>query len=75
MADKSTFSTRLRRVMLDHDMSATMLSAHTGIQPPNVSRLLHDKRDPSLATLRKIIAALPASVSVRELIMGVRDEN
>ena len=70
MADKTTFAMRLRYVMVDHDITAAMLSAQTGIQPPNMSRLLHDKRDPTLHTLQKVIGALPASVNVRELIMG-----
>lgn len=67
---KTTFAERLAELIYQHGISQAVLSLRMGADPANVSRMLSNKRNPSLSTLRRIILALPACVDVRALITG-----
>ena len=64
------FGKRLRYVMIDHDITSAQLSRATGISPPNVCHMLAGRKQPAFATLSRVVAALPAEVNIRELILG-----
>lgn len=61
------FAERLCAAMKKEGVTQAELATRTGIDLTNVCHLVHGRRTPSLATLRKLLKALP-KVDARKLI-------
>lgn len=71
MDRRSAFGPALRCVLAREDIKPAELARRTHMDPGNVSTMLSGRgREPTLATLRRIVQALPESVDLRALIIG-----
>lgn len=55
------FGANLRKVLRSIDMTQAELADRAGITPAAVSQILDGKREPSLGTICKILAAVPTN--------------